>query len=183
MKIRFGWNILIEVYFQMSKLLVFLLAVLCLILLFIIVILDVNITSTIKNDDIKLNIKHPIVYSVRQVKLKVNTEIKKEYDLGNKLDGTPIYIIILSDYKYSLKDIISEYSEDSDEVIIDSKSDSDMCLKIKNHVKPSHISFIRIIKIRNYTIAITAYCDQDKIRFNKQIKIIKNIKITDEVKR
>ena len=67
-----------------------------------------------------------------------------------------------------------------------------MCIKTKHKRKSkdsSMILFRRIIKIKDYTIKITepAFITNttnfDKARFNKQLEIIKNIKITDEVKR
>ena len=171
----------------MSKFLVFWLAVLCFVLISVIIILNINTNSTIKCDGIRLDVKHPIIYNIKK---EDNIKTTKVYTLGSNFDIIPIMIDINYNYKYSSKDIILRFSKYADEVKIDSKSDSDVCVKIKRKYKFKYVDqlginsilFIRIIKIKGYTIKIISSAF-DKPGLDKQIKIIKNIKITDEAKR
>lgn len=165
----------------------FWLAVFCFVLISIIIILNINTNSIIAFDGIRLDVKHPIIYNIKK---EDNTKTKKEYTLGSNFDIIPMKIYIHYNYKYSSKDIILGLSKYADEVKIDSKSDSDVCVKIKRKYKFKYadqlginsILFIRIIKIKGYTIKIISSAF-DKPGLDKQIKIIKNIKITDEAKR
>ena len=185
---------------KVNRFILFLLFLSCFNFIFVIVYLSINTNSIIKCGSVKLNIKHPIVYHIGK---EYDNKIRKEYNLEGGIDITPIIISYKpDDSKDSLNELISRFSKNADEVMIDSKSDSDVCLMIKRSFKykPNDrfgyytVSFTRIIKTEGYIIKIIAgesgvvvlgksYKPAflfEKPNFDKEIKIIRNIKIIDK---
>ena len=178
----------------MNRDLLFGLVISALTFIFIIMDFNINTSDTIKYNTATINIKHPIAYNLEEdpnlISLDLsekNKILKKEYFLKIMNDGFPLKIMIFDYCEYSPKSFVIDFAKQYFEILSFSsnKSGSDVCAELKSN-RYNTLRFIRVIKTKDCTIEIiTSKPDIirfNKMRYKKEVEIIRNIKIIDEKK-
>ena len=180
----------------MKKSLLFLLIIFALIFVYLIISLNINTTDTIKYDNIIINIKHPVAYTLKKQPVLIQPKTRQLYNLELIDYHYHLNIILIKNDKSSPKQVIMDLSNTSkirNMIYYSSnKSESDIIAEFK-FKRCDAYQFFRIIKNGDYTIQMnvtsripiqTYMMYFDNMRYKREVEIMKNIeiKVIDEKK-